>query len=152
MPQYLDLYFLVNDRKANIIKNFFYDYSFEKKELAVDYPFPQYSEIVQYVFYSDLALLSYMENDINGEYLIYWQNTNADLDIYQFTLQYTSDGSMIVGISFPCQEIARERSIELFFEFKKYFNATAGYITREEPPPETALEFLEFCKARFSPD
>jgi len=45
MPQYIDAYYLVDARKSDIIYNFFQSFfSSGVKELAKDYPFPEFSD------------------------------------------------------------------------------------------------------------
>ena len=150
MPQCLDLYFLVDNRKTSTIYEFFDHYAFRKSELADEYPIPQFSNSVYQTFYSDNHLLEYLEGHADCGYIIYWQNLNERSDIYQFVVQYTSDGKMIVGITVKSTKPSETKCISIFKEMKDYFNAHFGCITSEEAPPETSEAFKQFCRIRNS--
>jgi hypothetical protein len=150
MPQYLDLYFLVDNRKTSTIRDFFNNYAFIKKELADEYPIPQFSDFIYQTFYSDNHLLKYLEGRVDCDYIIYWQNLNERSDIYQFMVQYTNDGKMIVGITVKGTEPSDTKVTSTFKEMKDYFNAYFGCITSEEAPPETSEAFKQFCRIRYS--
>lgn len=151
MPQYIDLYYLVNSRESEVVCDFFKDYSFVKRELADDYPIPQYSDNPIKVFYSDEELLLYLEKDYNCEYLIYWENAEENSDIKQFTLQYTDDGKVIFGVSIVGTVIDSIEVVELFKHIKDYLNSKEACITMEEPPAVNSFEFIDFCNERYKP-
>jgi hypothetical protein len=150
MPQCLDLYFLVDNRKTSTIYEFFDHYAFRKSELADEYPIPQFSDFDYQTFYSDNHLLEYLEGHTDCSYIVYWQNLNERSDIYQFVVQYTSDGKMIVGITVKGTGPSDIKVISTFKEMKYYFNADLGCITSGEAPPETSKAFKQFCRIRNS--
>lgn len=151
MPQYIDSYYLIDSRESKIVDDFFENYSFVKKQLADDYPIPQYSDNPVKVFYSDVDLLLYLERDFNCEYLIYWENVEENSEIKQFTLQYTDDGKMIFGVSIIGDELDSIKSIQLFKNIKSYLNSRKACITAEEPPPINSNWFIDFCNERYTP-
>ena len=151
MPQYIDSYYLVDNRKSMYIYDFFKKFSFVKKELSDDYPIPQYSDNPEIVFHSDSELLSYLESNSESDYVIYWGNIEEKSEIKQFTLQYTNDGKMIFGISIFGNEPDSVRSVSLFKEVKNYLNSQKACITVEEPPPINSVEFIDFCSDRYIP-
>lgn len=151
MAEFIDSYYLVDKRKLNIVYDFFKEYQFLKNELAEDYPVPQYSEVPENIFFSDIDLLLFLETNPNCDYLVYWENKKEDSIIKQVTLQYTNDGKMIIGVSIVGVDIYSTDSIQLFKRIKKYLNSSEGCITSNEPPPLNSIEFIEFCKLRYVP-
>lgn len=115
------------------------------------YPVPQYSAASTVIFYADTHLLNYCEENPGCEYLIYWGNSAKNPVFNQFTLQYTNDGKMILGLSIVGNVVDSEFGIALFKDVKKYLNAQIAYITDEEPPPGNSIEFSKFCNERFVP-
>lgn len=152
MSQYIESYYLVNNRKSNVIFNFIGNYSIVKKELADEYPVPQYSNFTERIFLSDEELLTFLEANPNYEYSIYWENENKELIIKQFSVHFTDDGKMIVGVAIVGNELNSKESVKLFEEIKKYLNSSIACITSEEPPPTNSTEFSNFCNERFIPE
>ncbi len=151
MPQFIDSYYLVDTRESKIIYDFFEKYSFVKKELADDYPVPQYSNYPKIIFYSVEELFLFLESNLNCEYIIYLENEIGESEIKQITLQYTNDGKMIFGVSIVGNNPSSIRSVQLFKEFKYYLNSQISCITVEEPPPISSIEFVGFCNERYIP-
>lgn len=150
MGECLELYFLLDSRRANVIYDFFEKYSFLKKELAEEYFVPQFSDDVNQTFYSDKYLLKYLEENEDRAYVIYWENMDERAYIIQCILQYTKDGKMIIGVVVAGKEPSDQLIVSIYKNIKKYFSSTLGCITSEEPPPELATEFEQFCKTRYS--
>ena len=149
MPQYIDSYYLIDSRKSEFVYDFFAKYSHTRKELADDYPIPQFSDSPERIFYSVGELLLYLEDNPNFEYAIYWENEDKKSEIKQFTLQYTNDGKMIFGVSIVGNEPDSIKSVQLFREIKSYLNSKKACITVEEPPPINSIEFIDFCNGRY---
>lgn len=153
MPQYIDSYYLVESRKLEVLCNFFAKYfPLGGKELATDYPFPQFSNHPEKVYYSVKELLLHLENNPDFEYTIYFENKERSSEIKQITLQYTDDGKMIFGLSMYGNDPSSIKSIQLFKEIKSYLNSKMACVTIEEPPPINSNEFSSFCNERFVPD
>lgn len=153
MPQYIDSYYLINSRKLEVVCDFFTKYfPLGGKELAVDYPFPEFSDHPEKIYYSVKELLLHLENSFNFEYTIYWENKDKLSEIRQITLQYTNDGKMIFGVSIVGRDPSSIRSIQLFKEVKIYLNSQKACITIEEPPPINSNEFISFCDERYIPN
>lgn len=149
MSQFIDSYYLVNGRNSKIIYSFLENISFIKEEIATEYPFPDFCDIPEKIFYHDFDLINFLENDPNSDYIIYWNNKNLESIIKQFTLQYTDDGNMIFGISIPGNNILSEESILLFKNINKILKSKISCITMEEPPPFNTNEFIDFCNTRY---
>ncbi|OMP75155.1 MULTISPECIES: hypothetical protein [unclassified Chitinophaga] len=151
MPQYIDSYYLVDNRSSEVVYDLFTNYGFIKEELAGEYIIPQYSSEPTIIFYSDVDLLNYCDENLDCDYLIYWGNEVENSIIRQITLRYTNDGKMIFGISIVGREVDSDISIAIFKDVKNYLNARIGCITGEAPPPSNSIEFIEFCNKRYVP-
>lgn len=153
MPQYIDSYYLINNRTLDIVCDFFSKYfPLGGEELATEYPFPEFSDYPEKIYYSVRKLLIHLEDNPNFEYTIYFENKDRLSEIKQITLQYTDDGKMIFGVSIVGSDPSSIRSIQLFKEVKSYLNSEKAYVTIEEPPPINSLEFISFCNERYIPD
>jgi len=152
MPQYIESYYLVNSRESKVILNFIGNHSIVKKELADEYPVPQYSNFTERTFLSDEELLTFLEANPNYDYSIYWENENKESVIKQISIHFTDDGKMIVGVAIIGNELNSKESVKLFEEIKKYLNSSIACITSEESPPTNSSEFSNFCNERFIPE
>ncbi|MCL9807665.1 hypothetical protein NAT51_19235 [Flavobacterium amniphilum] len=151
MPQYIESYYLVNNRESKLILNFIGNHTIVKKETTDEYPVPQYSNFTERTFTSDKELLIFLEENQNYEYDIYWQNENEESIIRQFSVHFTDDGKMIIGVAIEGNELNSKNSVELFNEIKNYLSSSIACITSEEPPPNNSIEFANFCNERFIP-
>lgn len=151
MPQYIDSYYLVESRASALVYDFHRDYLKKSKELSDDYPVPQYSDNPERIFDSVDKLLSYLEQNPECKYMVYWESLDQYSEIRQFNLHYTDDGKLIFGVAIIGNEPDSFESILLFKEIKKYLNSSIACITIEEPPPSNSIEFVEFCNNRFVP-
>ncbi|MBL1220006.1 hypothetical protein JET18_04100 [Chryseobacterium sp. L7] len=151
MPQYIDSYYLVNQRSSCLIEKFFHDFAPSHRELACDYPVPQYSDDTEITFFNTKELLSYLDQNPTIDYIIYWENLDNTSELKQITLQYTDDGKMIFGASIYGNEVDSKESLLMFYKVKRYLNVDYACITGEEPPPGNSEEFIRFCEQRYVP-
>lgn len=151
MSKYIESYYLVDDRKSKVILNFIENIFFCKKELSDAYPVPQNSNFTETTFHSDEELLTFLETNHNYDYDIYWENEHMESLIKQFSIHYTDDGKVIVGVAIVGNELNSKDSVKLFKEIKNYLNSSIACITSEEPPPTNSIEFASFCNERFIP-
>lgn len=151
MSQYIESYYLVNNRKSKVILNFIENFSIVKKEIADGYPVPQNSNFTERTFHSDEELLTFLEANQNYDYDIYWENEYMESVIKQFSIHFTDDGKMIIGVAIVGNELNSKDSVKLFKEIKNYLNSSIACITSEEPPPTNSIEFADFCNERFIP-
>jgi hypothetical protein len=151
MPQFVESYYLLNNRGAKEVFSFIEKKPVIKIELADEYPVPQYSNIIENTFYSDDELMSFLESNPSYDYNIYWENENKDSIIKQFSIHFTDDGKVIFGVAIKGGELDSEDSIEFFVEVKKCLKCTTACITSNESPPTNSIEFIDFCNERFKP-
>lgn len=150
MPQYIDSYYLVDTRKLEIVYDFFSKYfPSGLKDLAIDYPFPEFSDSPEKIFHSVRELLLHLEDNLGYEYTIYFDNTDKSATIKQIILQYTDDGKIIFGVSIIGNDPSSIQQIEIIKEIKNYLNSKDACATVEEIPPINSSEFVEFCDERY---
>lgn len=153
MPQYIDSYYLIDNRKLEVVSDFFAKYfPMGREELATEYPFPQFYDLPEKIYGSVEELFLYLEDHPDFEYIVYFENKDQQSDIKQSTLQFTDDGKMIFGVSMIGKDPSSKESVELYKEIKSYLNAQRACITIEEPPPANSFEFINFCNERYVPD
>lgn len=150
MPEYIDLYFLGNDRNSENINLFLNRYLPERKESISEYIVPQFSTTPERVFNKVDELMKYLMKETNLYYSIYWSNQNKASKIQHAMIFYTDDGKVIYGISAVGTYPFNFESIQLFEKIKKELKSDIGCITVEEPPPTNSAEFEFFCLNRFS--
>lgn len=151
MPQYIESYYLVNNRKSKVILNFIENYSIVKKKLADEYIISQNSNFAKKSIFSDKELLAFLEANSNYDYDVYWENENNESVIKQLSVHFTDDGKMIIGVAIAGNDLNSEDSVKLFKEVKNYLKSAIGCITSEEPPPTNSIAFADFCNERFIP-
>lgn len=151
MPQYIDSYYLINQRDSGFVEKFFNDFAPLHRELSCDYPIPQYSDYTEITFFNTKELLIYLDRNPNIDYIVYWENLDNTSEVKQITVQYTDDGKMIFGVSIYGNELDSRESLLIFYKVKRYLNANYACITGEEPPPGNSEEFIRFCDERYVP-
>lgn len=153
MSQYIDSYYLIDNRQFEIVCDFFAKYfPMGGRELATEYPFPEFSDDPERIYYSVNELLLHLENNPNYEYTLYFENKDSLSEIKQITLQYTDDGKIIFGVSIIGNDPSSIDSIRIFKEVRGYLNSRIACATIEEPPPGNSDEFISFCSERYMLD
>lgn len=151
MPHYIDSYYLINKRDSSLVYKFLDDFLPQNEELSEDYPIPQYGNEDKEIFDNVKDLLTYLDQNPDIDYIIYWQNLDVTSELKQFTLRYTDDGKMIFGASIYGVEVDSRESLLIYNRMKRYLNPDYACITGEEPPPGNSEEFIRFCKNRYVP-
>jgi hypothetical protein len=150
MPQYIDQYFLVDNRSPASVKRFLQFYLPNHVEAAEDYLIPACSSDPEMLVNNADDVLLRLENN-DADHGIYWRNLDPRSRIKHFMVFHTNDGKMIFGVSIEGNDPENSKSVSLFTELKSFLNADIGCITVEEPPPVNAVEFTEFSKNRYVP-
>lgn len=149
MPQYADLYFLIESRDKRKVCAFLDTYLPEREETADDYVVNNGDESL---VLTDLnALMDYLEQNTNVDQVIYWRNLDA-LNIHRYGMVfYTDDGYMIFGISMEGRLPNDGHVEDEFTQLKANLKIAIGCITIEESPPVNSVEFRSFCENRHIP-
>ena len=150
MPQYIDSYYLVSNRKPELIIQVLDIYLPKRLESAIDYPVPLYTDKPEVVFDDVSKLLAYLAEDSLQEYTIYWRSIDPTSLVKHFMVFYTNDKKMIFGISIRGNDPTSSESLSIFNEVKKLLKAEVSCITVEEPPPCNSEEFTNFANNRIS--
>ena len=151
MSQYIDCYWLSNSRSSAYCKSFLDAFLPEREESAVDYPMPLHADRPS-VVYSDVdKLMSYLEDNPNGEYMLYWRNIENDSSYAHGMIFYTNDGCTIVGLSIEGRSLEDQAVTKKFLQVQKSLDADIGCVTVEEIAPLNSVEFREFCQKRYVP-
>ena len=144
MPAFADCYVLVGSRSKTLVEDFLAHFLPHHIASADEYQVPQYSDKPEHVFPTACDVLSYLERHASEAHALYW--ANEDPGNVRFGLVFpTSDGQMIFGIS--CDSDNEKVANKLLHSMKQFFKTEFGYITGEEPPPETAQEFMEIVES-----
>ena len=151
MPQYIDSYYLIENRETSLIFNFICKYLPKYKESATDYPTPLFAEHPSRIFYNLNDIVKYLENNPHCEYAVYLENQSENDIIKHFMIFFTDDSQMIFGISINGKNPFNIKSVKLYHEISEFLDTSTGCITVEEAPPTNANEFIEFCKSRLNP-
>lgn len=151
MPQYIDSYYLVNERDSGLVDQFLNDFLPRNAELALDYLIPVLDTEQERIFDNVREVLTYLDVTPDVGYIMYWENLNKASEIKQFTLMYTDDGKMIFGVSVIGNDLESKESLLTFYRIKRYLKAVYACITGEEPPPGNSEDFIFFCENRYVP-
>jgi hypothetical protein len=146
MPQYADIYIAVKTRSKEKAIEFLNYFLPDREESADEYEFPQYERKDEYEFENVLELMSFLEENTNSEYNIYWRNTDEQNPNRHGMLFYTKDEAIIFGISRNADINGPQNSENediCLKKMKAYFKTNIGYIAYEdEVAHETYEEFM----------
>lgn len=152
MGQYIDSYFLVNNRDSSIVRKFLDEFFPCREEATEDYPVPEYNDNPIAVYKDIEDLYSYLEEHANETYSLYWYNSIEDSLLKNAMAFYTDDKKIIVGVSITGNSPEDMKAIEYYLNISTFLGSDVGCITVEEAPPVNSLEFIEFCNKRYIPD
>ena len=134
-----EVYVLCDSRSANIAMRFLNACLPSRRQLAEEYPFPEFVDDPVQTFQTPEDLMQRLEQDENESYSIYWDAENAD-GPRQAMLFYTEDGAMIAGVGGP--ESSLDKTIAFIAE---QVRGRFGFVTSGSCPPETVDEFKRIC-------
>jgi hypothetical protein len=147
MPQLIDCYFLIDFRNRKVVNDFLDEFIPDREETCDDYIVSSNSNI----FDCADELMGFLEQSVNEDKTIYWENRNK-MNVIKFAMAFfTDDGKIILGVSMKGKSPRDILIQEKYFEVKTYLKASVGCITIEEVAPTNSLEFIEFCEDRYSP-
>ena len=92
-----EIYVLCNSRSANLASRFLNECLRDRRQIADEYPFPEFVDDPVKTFQTPEDLMQRLEQDEHESYSIYWDAKRAD-GPRQAMLFYTEDGAMIAGI------------------------------------------------------
>lgn len=142
-----DLYVLTGSRTAETVERFRKRLLSGFSEAAADYSFPMYKP--QRCFSTLGELLPVLLAAPEEDYSLYWNNRDAEDVVRSAMLFFTADGGLIGGLSVADDEPALlADKLALLAEV---LGGQLGYVTTEEPPPDTQKEFRAQVKTAPGP-
>lgn len=139
---YADCYILTEKRNGLELINFL-NYFIPNNEISTDeFEIPQYGNGITQSFDNSQNLISHLVDSVEEPYYLYYRNLEKS-DIIGAMCYFTKDCGMIFGLSTETKYPNTTIEDEAFKNLKSYFNSSLGYITYENPPPNTHTEFLE---------
>lgn len=151
MPQYLDQYFSVANRDANLAKSFLIKCLPESESDTMEYVIEGQKKGSTQSFENINDILAYLELNTNCEYTFYWHSLKKESIIQHVMLFYTNDGGIIYGVSILGRFPDERESLIIFKDLKTFLGSKIACITSEEPAPNNLVEFITFAKERFCP-
>jgi hypothetical protein len=134
-----EVYALGSDRSAAFVRGFLERFVGECKVFAAEFGVPQYSDKPEHVFRSEKDILDFLEAHPCESYSLYWNARSPD-EVSQAMVFFTKDRQAIFGL-------AVEANID---EWQKaligFLGTTITMLGSEQPPPETAAEFIRLCR------
>jgi hypothetical protein len=134
-----DLYIWAGARDKPTVLSFLATYAKDMKETATNYPFPQFSDEHNHVYYDLSSLIDVLLNNYNASYSLYFRSCRANDPIQSAMLFFTSDGGLIVGITMWCEPDNLKFHLQ---QLASCVTGECGYATIESPPPLTKNLFL----------
>lgn len=142
---FADCYVLTDKRASTFIASFLNTFLPDRKQAAMQYHVPQYSEHPTHVLHTAEALIQYLEQHPTEPHAIYWLNAE-EATLRGAMCIFTSDGQVIAGLY--CETLRPDTSIEQQYlkALQEFCGSTEGLILYEEPAPQDTAAFLERIK------
>jgi hypothetical protein len=136
MPPYADVYVLAPERSAALIARFLEHFTPDAEEVVDDgYGVPQFSDTPARHFRRAEELVEHLAAHPSESYGVYWRNLGAGP---AFAMAFfTTDGAIILGLA--CLEGEAEARLT---ELQSFAGSKSGCILFEQPPPDSAAEFI----------
>jgi len=132
-----EIYVLCSDRSSSFAVRFLNEFLHTREPSAGEYAFPQVSDEPVQVFQDAFELFALLEANPREPYAFYWNNRLSTASIHQAMLFYTKDDHLILGLAVDPALQAVEMT-----RLKQFAGTDVGYFGWEQPPPETAAEFI----------
>lgn len=142
MPEYLDVYFLSENRNFENVNHFLNKYVKERDEIQTNYV------IEDVVFDKADEVMEYLFKQVNIPYGVYWKSTNPINRIKFAMAFYTNDDHVILGVSLVGRYPFPKYVSDIIIDIRAFLNARHYCIAIEQPPPLNSKEFLDFCAKR----
>jgi hypothetical protein len=135
----VEIYVLSCKRSSEIASRFLDELAPERYPVAIDFPFPEFSDKPEIIFGKPEDLIRHLEVEVGESYSIYW---NVRRGIAALVMVFfLKDGGMIVGLGGPM--VPAEQG---FSSMQRTVQGRFGYITSGSCPPSTKEEFISICR------
>ena len=136
----VEVYVLCEVRSKDMGTAFLDTFLPHRNSVAAEFPFPEFRDPPQKVYHSAEEIMDRLELEPNQGYSLYW-NLDERRPPRQAMLFFTCDGAMIAGLVVPGDE-----GCNALVEIAKCVRGHYGFLTTENPPPATSVEFMELCR------
>src|SRR5918997_6361937 len=137
-----DVYVLASGRTRETVEQFTHEWLRGFRPTADDYELPQYATDPIVMYDSAEGLIDVLLKRPDEPHGIYWENTGEG-PVATAMLFFTTDGKIIAGLTVSGDQNTALKYLE---RLAKTVDARFGYITGEEPPPDTAAEFVDLAR------
>jgi hypothetical protein len=137
-----DVYALASGRTRDTVERFTHEWLRGFRPAADDYELPRYATDPIAVYDSAEELIDVLLERPAEPHGIYWENTGEG-SVATAMLFFTTDGQIIVGLTVSGDQ---NTALQYLDRLAKTVDARLGYITGEEPPPDTAAEFADLAR------
>lgn len=137
----VEVYMLCRAREKGAAVAFLDKFLPRRHSSADEFLFPELSDSTQEVYRSPEEVMERLELESNQSYALYWDSDEAGAR-RQAMLFFTSDGEMIAGLVVPA--VAASKAL---VELAEVVGGQFGFLTTENPPPETSAQFIDLCRA-----
>jgi hypothetical protein len=144
VPPLADCYVLVDSRSKKLVGEFLSHFLPSRRSCADEFEMPQFSDNPEVVFRTEDEALSYLEEHPNETHALYWANEMSVEPRYGMVFP-TNDGQIIFGLSCDDQDLLIPG--QFLERMKTFLKSSKVYIAFEEPPPNSADEFMTVMKS-----
>lgn len=138
-----DVYVLARGRTRESVDRFTREWLQGFEPAAEEYELPQFAQDPVAVYHVADELIDVLLKRLDEPYAIYWSNTGEG-EVRTAVLAFTADGALIAGLHV---DGGRDDAVRYLERLAKTVDGRFGYLTGEEPPPDTATELVELVRA-----
>lgn len=148
MTMYADIYLIKKSRSFDLAIDFLNHFVPNRKESSDEYTIPQYDDKPKFEFDSVKEIMLFLEKNIFYYQGIYWQNIEDSNLNKHAMIFYLEDGYTVFGISIEAKENGEKKNEEKCLqEMVNFFNSKEAYITYEDLPGTSYLDFKKKIKS-----
>jgi hypothetical protein len=136
----LEVYVLSPERSALAAIRFLDAVMPRRRPATDDFPFPQFDDDPDVVLTHPEQVIDRLESFPRESYSMYWYNALPD-DPVGCMLYYTEDQGLIVGVV-----VSESNAVAWLNRLALLVGGKYGYLTSEECPPDSTIEFIERCR------
>lgn len=136
-----DVYVLAGDRSGTTVQRFLRQFGDGMEEAAAEYPMPQFADMPTKVYSKLTELVAYLAQETSVVYSVYFRKDRIGEAVRNAMLKFTSDGRLIVGLTVYAPDTSELGTY--LKELSAIVEGGYGYWTVEEPPPSSAVQFIE---------
>jgi hypothetical protein len=138
----IEIYVLCKERTKKLVLEFLESVLPNRKEVAENYPYPEYADEYEHIYEDFETLLEALEINTRETYSLYWDSANHG-EVRSAMVFFTEDGYMIAGITVADDTERRKNWLN---KLSRIVDGEYGYVSFDTPPPLTSREFIDYCE------